>query len=45
MRDASNILCEAVRSVGKDRLLTRWGIVKPATMEQVEDCLRILLGL
>jgi mRNA-degrading endonuclease toxin of MazEF toxin-antitoxin module len=34
-----------VRTISKDRLVTRWGTVSPATMSQVEDRLRILLHL
>lgn len=39
------LLCEAVRSISKDRLLTRWGTVHSATMEKFEDRMRMLLGL
>ena len=45
LSNPSSILCEAVRSVSKDRLFQRWGAVADATMNQVEDRLRILLGL
>jgi mRNA interferase MazF len=45
LTNPSALLCEAVRSVSKDRLVTRWGAVSPATMFQVEDRLRILLRL
>lgn len=41
----SALLCEAVRSISKDRLLNRWGSVPTATMEKVEDRMRMLLGL
>jgi len=41
----SALLCEAVRSISKDRLITRWGSVLPATMAAVEDRLRVLMGL
>lgn len=41
----SAILCEAVRSISKERLVERWERLTPATFDQVEDCLRILLGL
>jgi mRNA interferase MazF len=41
----SALLCEAVRSISKDRLLNRWGSVSPSTMAEVEDRLRILMGL
>jgi mRNA interferase MazF len=42
----SYILCEAMRSLSKDRLgPTRRGVVSPATLAQVEDALRILLEL
>ena len=45
LTNPSALLCEAVRSISKDRLVTRWGTVSPATMSQVEDRLRILLRL
>jgi mRNA interferase MazF len=41
----SVILCDAIRSIAKDRLLQRWGTVSSSTMTAVEDRLRILLGL
>jgi mRNA interferase MazF len=45
LTNPSALLCEAVRSISKDRLLTRWGIVSTTTMAKVEDRLRILLQL
>ncbi len=45
LSNPSNILCEAVRSISKDRLIQRWGAVASSTMEQVEDRVRVLLGL
>lgn len=45
LTNRSSILCEAVRSIAKDRLLVKWGVVTPATMRLVEDRLRILLNL
>jgi mRNA interferase MazF len=45
LKQPSAILCEAVRSLAVERLLTRWGSVSPATMARVEDCLRILMRL
>ncbi|MDH3603703.1 MAG: type II toxin-antitoxin system PemK/MazF family toxin [Candidatus Tectomicrobia bacterium] len=45
LRTPSVILCDAVRSMAKERLSQHWGQVTPATMAQVEDRLRILLGL
>lgn len=42
----SFILCDALRSISKDRLQGRpWGTITPATMRRVEDTLRILLEL
>jgi mRNA interferase MazF len=41
----SVILCDAIRSISKDRLARRWGVVSMQTMSAVEDRLRILLGL
>ncbi|MDZ4717999.1 MAG: type II toxin-antitoxin system PemK/MazF family toxin [Roseiflexaceae bacterium] len=42
----SYILCDALRSITKDRLGPRpWGMVSAATLRQVEDHLRILMDL
>ena len=41
----SFIQCENVRSVSKARLIRRRGRVSSETLEQVEDRIRILLGL
>lgn len=42
---ASYIKCEDIRSVSKDRLIKRLGVVSPPTVAEVEDRLRILLEL
>jgi mRNA interferase MazF len=44
-RNDSAILCEAIRSVSKDRLISRWGMLPHEVMAEVEDRLRILLDL
>jgi mRNA interferase MazF len=44
-RKDSVILCEAIRSVSTDRLVSRWGVLSQGVMADVEDRLRILLGL
>lgn len=41
----SAVLCEAVRSISKRRLVQRWGIVGAPRMKSIEDALRILLRL
>ncbi|MCS6881270.1 MAG: type II toxin-antitoxin system PemK/MazF family toxin [Oscillochloridaceae bacterium] len=42
----SFILCDALRSISKDRLQGKpWGAITPVTMRRVEDTLRILLEL
>jgi mRNA interferase MazF len=41
----SAILCDALRSVSKQRLCSKWGRIGPATLNKVEDRVRILLGL
>lgn len=41
----SFIKCEDLRSVSKERCVERWGALAPATLAQLEDRLRILLGL
>lgn len=45
VREQSFIKCENVRSISTERLTARWGAVSPGTMRQVEDRLRILMGL
>ena len=45
LTNPSSILCEAVRSISKDRLVSRRGAVSPATLTEVEDRLRMLMGL
>jgi mRNA interferase MazF len=41
----SVIMTEQVRSVSKDRLGRRYGVVTKATMDQVDRILQIVLGL
>jgi mRNA interferase MazF len=42
----SYILCDAIRSIAKERLSENpWGQLRPQTMQKVEDTLRILLDL
>jgi mRNA interferase MazF len=45
IRNDSTILCEAIRSLSKDRLISRWGVLSKEVMSEVEDRLRILLDL
>jgi mRNA interferase MazF len=45
LKERSFIKCEDMRSVAKERLSHRWGMVSAATLAAVEDRLRILLGL
>ena len=45
LSSGSFIQCENVRAVSKQRLKRRRGRVSPLVMQQVEDRLRILLGL
>lgn len=45
LRATSYALCDSVRSIAKERLIKRWGLVPGAVMEQAEDYLRILLEL
>ena len=45
VKNRSAILCEGVRSVSVERLVTRWGAIDRQTMAVVEDRLRILLRL
>ncbi len=45
LRRTSYIMCENLRTVSKQRLLRRFGDVRPVTLHEVEDRLRILLVL
>jgi len=45
LKTGSVILCEAIRSIARERLVKKWGSVSPSTMAAVEDRIRILLGL
>jgi mRNA interferase MazF len=45
IKTESAILCDALRSVSKQRLCSRWGRIAPHTMNEVADRVRILLGL
>lgn len=45
LRSPSYIKCEDVRSLARVCLIERWGAVSAATMGQVKDWLRVLLGL
>ncbi len=45
IKETSYIKCEDVRSISTGRLTSRWGAVSPGTLAEVEDRLRILMGL
>lgn len=45
LRDRGAVLCEAIRSISRHRLVDRWGTVRRRTLLVVEDVLRILLHL
>lgn len=45
LRHPSAVICEGVRSITRGRLVSRWGRVGTATMDAIEDYVRILLGL
>lgn len=45
LRKRSFIKCEDIRSVSKERLSERWGVVSDSTLTDVQDRLRILLDL
>ncbi len=45
VRKPSAVLCEAVRSISKHRLVKPWGSLESHTIKTIEDCLRILMGL
>jgi mRNA interferase MazF len=45
LRLPSAILCDAIRSIDRRRLIDCWGTISAATLALVEDRLRRLLGL
>ena len=45
LKTPSAILCDAIRSVAKERLVRKWGAVSAATLEAVGDRVGILLDL
>lgn len=46
VKERSYVLCDAIRSISKDRLTgSAWGKVSPETMERVGEMLRILMDL
>jgi mRNA interferase MazF len=45
VRNRSAILCEAIRSISTERLLSRWGALSSDMIAEVEDRVRILLKL
>lgn len=45
LKQRSFVKCEDIRSVAKERLISRWGTVSAPTITQVEDRLRVLLSL
>lgn len=45
LKQPSVVLCDHVRSVATERLIRRLGTVSGGTLAEVEDRLRILLGL
>ncbi len=45
LKTASAILCDAIRSISIERLVSRFGAARRQTMEAIEDRLRMLLRL
>jgi mRNA interferase MazF len=45
VRNNSAILCEAIRPISKERLISKWGTLSSRATAEVEDRIRILLGL
>lgn len=41
----SVIMCEAIRSISRERLEVKWGSVSKSTLDVVEDILKILMDL
>jgi mRNA interferase MazF len=45
LKATSFLMCEAIRSISRERLLKRWGAISSPVRAAVEDRLRILLDL
>ena len=45
LKTPSVAMCDAIRSISKERLLKKWGEVSAATIAMIEDRIRILLDL
>jgi mRNA interferase MazF len=45
LKQRSVVKCDNIRAVSKQRLGHRWGRVSPEIMAEVEDRLRVLIGL
>jgi mRNA interferase MazF len=45
LRETSYIKTDNLRTISKERLVTRWGAVTRSTMSKVEDLVRALLDL
>jgi mRNA interferase MazF len=45
LRVRSAVICEAIRSISTDRLVSRWGRLGGKSLARMEDVLRILLRL
>ena len=45
VKQTSFAMCDAIRSISRERLNEYWGVVRLKTMREVEDKISILLGL
>jgi mRNA interferase MazF len=45
LKTVSYIMCDQLRTINKNRLVHRFGLINPHTIMEVEDRLRVLLGL
>ena len=45
LKTDSTVLCDAIRSISTERLVSHFGVVRRQTMEAIEDRLRMLLRL
>jgi mRNA interferase MazF len=45
LRQRSFVKCEDIRSISAERLIQRWGAVSEPALREIEDRLRIRLGL
>lgn len=45
LREMSVVMCDQIRTISKDRLVSRWGVLGRPAMEEIKERLRLFLDL